>query len=64
MEDPSIYNEWRIKDLEKENAELKNKIILLGDMVLKAKDLANKVRLNYPACTKSTYLMAKEFLES
>ena len=33
-------------------------------MVFKARDLANKVRLNYPTCTESTYLMAKEFLEN
>ena len=49
--------------MEKENADLKEKITFLGNLVFKARDLANKVRLNYPACTKSTYLMPKEFLE-
>jgi hypothetical protein len=49
--------------LKKKNIELEKRITFLGDLVFKARDLANKVRLNYPTCTKSTYLMAKEFLE-
>ena len=63
MESPFTEYEWHIEDLKKENTELKERITFLGDLVFKARDLANKVRLNYPTCTKSTYLMAKEFLE-
>jgi hypothetical protein len=55
--------EKRIAELEKENAELKEKITFLGDLVFKARDLAKDVMTFYPACTKSVYNKAKEFLE-
>ena len=63
MESPFIQYEWEIEDLKKKNIELEKRITFLGDLVFKARDLANKVRLNYPTCAESTYLMAKEFLE-
>ena len=64
MESPFTEYEWHIEDLEKENAELKEKITFLGDLVFKARDLAKDVMTFYPACTKSIYNKAKEFLES
>lgn len=63
MESPFTQYEWEIEDLKKENTELKEKITFLGDLAFKARDLAKDVMTFYPACTKSTYLMAKEFLE-
>ena len=50
--------------LKKENAELKERITFLGDLVFKARDLAKDVMTFYPACNKSVYNKAKEFLES
>lgn len=64
MESPFIQYEWRIEDLEKENTELKERIAFLGDLVFKARELAEDVMKFYPACTKSVYNKAKEFLES
>ena len=64
MESPFTEYEWEIEDLKKENAELKERITFLGDLVFKARELAKEVVKYYPACCKSTYEMAKEFLES
>lgn len=64
MESPFTEYEWYIEDLKKENAELKERITFLGDLVFKARDLAKDVMTFYPVCTKSVYDKAKEFLES
>lgn len=64
MESPFTEYEWEIEDLKKENAELKEKITFLGDLIFKARDLAKDVMTFYPACTKSVYNEAKEFLEN
>lgn len=64
MESPFTEFKWRIEDLEKENKKLKERVILLGDLVIKAKELAKDVMNFYPACPKSVYNKAKEFLES
>lgn len=64
MESPFTEYEWHIEDLEKENTELKERITFLGDLLFKARDLAKDVMGFYPACTKSVYNKAKEFLES
>ena len=64
MESPFIQYEWEIEDLKKENTELKERIIFLGDLIFKARDLAKDIMTFYPACTKSVYNKAKEFLES
>lgn len=52
-----------IEDLKKENTELKERITFLADLLFKARDLAKEVKSFYPACTKSVYNKAKEFLE-
>lgn len=64
MESPFTEYEWEIEDLKKENTKLKERIIFLGDLVFKARELAEDVMTFYPACTKSVYNKAKEFLES
>lgn len=64
MESPFTEYKWEIENLKKENAELKERIIFLDDLVFKARDLAKDVMSFYPACTKSVYNKAKEFLES
>ena len=64
MESPFTEFEWEIEDLKKENTELKERVILLGDLVLKARELAKDVMTFYLACTKFIYDKAKEFLES
>lgn len=64
MESPTLEYEREIENLKKENAELKERIIFLDDLVFKARDLAKNVMNFYPACTKSIYDKAKEFLES
>ncbi len=64
MESPTLEYEWHIEDLKKENAELKERITFLGDLVFKARDLAKEVVKFYSACTKSIYDKAKKFLES
>ena len=64
MESPFIEYEWQIEDLEKENTELKKRVILLGDLVFKARKLAEEVMKEYPNCSKMTYDKAKEFLKS
>ena len=63
MESPFIQYEWEIEDLKKENTELKERIIFLGDLIFKARDLAKDIMTFYPACTKSVYNKAEEFLE-
>ena len=63
MESPFTEYEWQIEDLKKKNIELEKRITFLGDLVFKGRDLAKDVMTFYPACTKSTYLMAKDFLE-
>ena len=63
MESPFTEYEWRIKDLEKENTKLKERINFLGDLVFKARNLAKEVVKYYPSCPKSNHDMAKEFLE-
>ena len=63
MESPFTEYEWHIDNLEKENTKLKEKVILLGDLVFEAKELAKDVMTFYPACTKSVYNKAEEFLE-
>ena len=64
MESPFTEYKWEIENLKKENTELKERITFLGDLVFKARDLAKDVMTFYPACTKSVYNKAKEFLES
>ena len=63
MESPFTEYEWEIEDLKKKNTELEERITFLGDLVFKARDLAKDVMKFYPACTKSVYNKAKEFLE-
>ena len=43
---------------------LKKELFFLDDLIFKARDLAKDVMTFYPACTKSVYDKAKEFLES
>lgn len=64
MESPFTEYEWHIEDLKKENTKLKEKIVFLGDLVFKAKDLAKEITKEYPNCSKMTYDKANEFLES
>ena len=64
MESPFTEYEWHIEDLKKENAELKERITFLGDLLFKARDLAKDVMSFYLACTRFIYDKAKEFLES
>lgn len=47
-----------------ENTKLKERITFLGDLVFKARELTEDVMTFYPACTKSIYNKAKDFLES
>ena len=49
--------------MKKKNTELEERITFLGDLVFKARDLAKNVMKFYPACTKSVYNKAEEFLE-
>lgn len=63
MESPFTEYEWEIEDLKKKNIKLENRITFLGDLVFKARDLAKDVKTFYPACTKSVYNKAEEFLE-
>lgn len=63
MESPFTEYEWHIEDLKKKNIELEKRITFLGDLVFKARDLAKDVMNFYPACPKSVYNKAKEFLE-
>ena len=64
MESPFTEYEREIEDLKKENTKLKERITFLGDLVFKGRDLAKDIMNFYPACTKSVYNKAKEFLES
>ena len=64
MESPFIEYEWEIEDLKKENTELKERITFIGDLVFKARDLAEEVMKEYPNCSKMTYDKAKEFLKN
>lgn len=63
MESPFTEYEWKIEDLKKKNAELEERITFLGDLLFKARELAEDVMKFYPACTKSVYNKAEEFLE-
>lgn len=63
MESPFTEYEWEIEDLKKKNIELENRIIFLGDLAFKARDLAKDVMTFYLACTRIIYDKAKEFLE-
>ena len=70
MESATLDYELEIEELKKKNNEYLKKINDIGEMLVEyekklklAESLAKDVMEFYPACTKSTYLKAEEFLK-